>query len=282
MKKRIVLMAMTVMISLGIVACGSKEQTEETKTESNATQSETSNGSDDEQKEADAGTAGYQSRLIFLGEYKNLPYTYDGDREPSEEEVEEEMYAILAWFEETELTDATVKKNLEFETVEEFREDTRKNLKEVYAQKSRDAAGKQLFERVIETSTFEIVEADIENESAAYINTYKSQANSSGMSYAEYMSEVIGISVSEFENSAKKSAKTVIQVALLAEAIIEKEQIDIDALYKEEAQKMVDEIGFEDISDMEMQMGSKSTVKNEIAYRLAAEVMMEQGKRNEQ
>lgn len=227
--------------------------------------------------ESDESGSVYESKLVSLGEYKGLTYTYDSDREPTDDEVEEEMNNILLWFEDAELTDEWVKENLDFDTVEDFRVDTAKNLKDVYAQRSWDDAAMELFDQVAANSQFEMVQTDIDTLSAGYMKSYRQSAETVEMSLEDFAENELKISVEELEENCKTAASQVIEVELLADAMIEKESLNPEASYQEVAEKLANQEGIENLEEFEQAVGGKARVMREVKHYIVTEYMMEQG-----
>ena len=225
-----------------------------------------------EQEEEDR-TEGYASRLVTLGEYKGLSYRDVSGREPTDEEIEEEMEAILEWFDGGELTDAFVQENLDFDSVEAFREDTRINLKDVYAQNAWSQAAMELYRTVVASSSFEMDSSDVEEISEEYREVYSQEAEAAGMEFSEYLTQVLGMTEEEFDEAAEE----IVQVSLVAEAIVEEEKLDTAAAYEQQAQQLAEENGFESVGEMEEMSGTDGTLREEIIYRLAADFMMQHG-----
>lgn len=222
-------------------------------------------------------SGGHASRLLSLGNYKGLSYTDGSGREPTEAEVEEEMQAILAWFEDGELTDAWVQENLELASVDDFRENTKKSLREVYDAQAWKASAAELYGAVIAESTFELDETEVSTERNDYLYAYQQMAEAAGMSYAEFIPEATGMTVEQFETEAGASAEQVICVELVAEAIAEKEGLSVEDAYDETAAQIVEAEGFDSVEAFEREAGGKGDVAEEVRYRLVAQFLMEAG-----
>lgn len=261
MKKGII-GAIGVWLLVGVCACGSSA-------DANGNQTDSALHSTEREE--------YASRLVSLGEYKGLSYAAYGERVPTEAEVEEEMLAILGWFENAELTDEFVKEHLDFASVEEFRLDTEKNLREVYEEQDWSAAATELFEQVMADSRFEMAQEDVEAESREYLESIRQAAEENDISYEEYVESVYGITVEELEAKAAESAEKVVQVSLTAEAIVEQEKLDVEAAYPTIVQQMADEDGWDSVETLETAAGGRESIEKEVVYRMAAEFMMEQG-----
>lgn len=269
--KYIVTGVLVSVLVLGAASCG-------TQGESDSKPAQTERTEETETPAADgAQTGGHASRLLSLGDYRGLSYTDESGREPTEAEVAEEMQAILAWFEDGELTDAWVRENLELESVEAFRENTRESLREVYDQRAWKASAAELYGAVIAASTFELDETEVSTERNDYLYAYQQMAEAAGMSYADYVPEATGMTVEQFETEAGASAEQVICVELVAEAIAEKEGLSAEDAYDEIAAQIVEEEGFDSVSDFEASAGGRGAVMEEVRYRLVARFLMEEG-----
>lgn len=218
----------------------------------------------------------YESRIVTLGAYKGLTYTDNSDREPTDEEVEEEMNSLLDWFDDGEMTDSFVQENLGFDSIEEFRKDTRSNLKEVYAERAWKAAAMELFEKAAAQTEFEMSKTDMEKIGRDYTDSCKDAAKEAKMSFPQYLKNRMNLTEEEFKKQVLKSAKEIVQVSLLTDAIVETEELDVEASYNEIAGQLVNEYGYESIADMEAQSG-KAQVERDVKYRMAAQYMMDNG-----
>ena len=273
MKRRVIEILCATLVLSSVAACGTKENTEDVAEAGTETVIATESG----ETTTSEKKITYNSKLVTLGEYKGLSYTDTSDREPTDEEVEAEMQGILSMFDGGELTDEWVQENLEMDSVEAFREDTRKNLKEVYEQQAWKQAARELYAKVLESSEFDMDETDVNTERNDYLLAYQEAAASCNVSYEQYVTDNTGMTLEEFETKAGESAEQVIKVALVAKAIVEQENIDVDAHYDEVVGQIVEEQGYDTASDFEDDMEGKDAVLEEVRYRLAAQAMMDAG-----
>lgn len=270
MKRRVIEILCAALVLGSVAACGTKEDTATPGTEQLAEETEVTT-------EDDTQIPVYQSKVVSLGNYKDLSYTDESGREPTDEEVEEEMQAILAWYEDSELTDEWVQENLELDSVEAFRENTRESLKEVYNIQARKTAIRELYSAVIENSEFELDETEVNTQRNDYIWGYQQMADAADMSYEDYISDTMGMTVEEFETKAGESAEQVVEVEVIACAIADAESLDVEAAYDEIAAQIVEEEGFDSVEELENQAGGKSAVSEEVRYRLVGQFLMEHG-----
>lgn len=217
----------------------------------------------------------FSSRLVSLGTYKGLTYNDLGDTEPSDEEVEDEMLTILEWFEGGELTDGFLSENLGYDSVEEFREETKKNLRQAYEQERFNDAAAQLYREVVNGSEFEMDSFDIEVLCMSYVEEYRFEAQESDMDYGEYLTEVLETTEEELEAGLREAAEEIIQVSLVMEAIAEAENFDAESAYDEIAEQFAEQDGYDSVEQMEEFAGGREAVKEEILYYMVAQFMME-------
>lgn len=221
----------------------------------------------------------YESKVISLGNYKNLSYHYDGNRQPTDEEVDAEMEAILYWFEDGKLTEEFVQERLGYDSIEAFRGETIANLRAVYQENAHKAAGMELMNQVIETSEFELSEKDIERQYEDYMQLHRLQAEAGDMELEEYAVTWMEMSLEELEAYSREAAERVVCVGLLSEAIAEAEKLDVEAAYEQIGNRLVAKHGFDTIEELENELGGREALLEEIRYELVVDYMMENGKR---
>lgn len=125
-----------------------------------------------------------------------------------------------------EYNDEWVKKNTDFDTVEEFE----KSLKEeILNNKSTDSANDQreeLFSRILDDSkVIEYPETEYNNRYNKIVETYKNYAKSSDIEWEKYLSDEMGMTEKDFEEMAEKTAKTAVKQELVIHAIAAAENI---------------------------------------------------------
>ncbi|MCQ2567780.1 MAG: trigger factor [Mogibacterium sp.] len=125
-----------------------------------------------------------------------------------------------------EYNDEWVKKNTDFDTVEEFE----KSLKEeILNNKSTDSANDQraeLFNRILDDSeVIEYPEKEYNNRYNKIVETYKNYAMSSDTEWADYLSDEMGMTEKEFDDMAEKTAKSAVKQELVLHAIAAAEEI---------------------------------------------------------
>ncbi len=232
-------------------------------------------GSGTKSADGQGGTETLSSSVTKLGTYTGLSYTDESGRVPTDEEVQEEMEAILLWFQDAELTEDWVKENLDFDSIDDFREDTRQNLMEVYDERAWKASAKELFETVISDSEFDLSDEDLKTIYNRYKNTYQQYADMLELTLEEYVTQELGTDMETFEKEGMNASEMVLKTKLVADAIVKAESLDYDASYEEIANQIVDEEGYDSLADLEEAAGGKEGLRDEVTYRMAAQFMME-------
>lgn len=221
----------------------------------------------------------YESKVVSLGNYKNLSYHYDGERQPTDEEVDAEMEAILYWFEDGELTEEFVQERLGYDSIDAFRAETIANLRAVYQENAHKATGMELMDQVIETSKFDLSEKDIERQYEDYMQLHRLQAKAGDMELEEYALTWMEMSLEELEAYSREAAERVVCVGLLSEAIAEVENLDVGGAYETIGNRLAAKHGFDTIEELETELGGRDAMLEEIQYELVIDFMMEHGKR---
>ena len=267
MKRQITAVLCAAVMLYGMTACGAEKDsvkvsgTEQTK----------------ENVEQAVDDITYRSKIISLGTYKGLTYRDGSGRIPTDKEVEEEMQAILLWYEDGELTDEWVKKQLGINSVDEFREITRQNLQDVYDRQAWKDAAVELYSAVMNDSEFEMDEAEVEAQRDDFIAVYKQVAEAVNASYEQYVSDETGMTVEKFEKTAEESAEQAIKAELVAAAVEEAEKIDVLGSYDEAAGQIAEEEGFDSAEELEKNSGGRTKVLEEVRYRMIAQFLMDEG-----
>lgn len=137
-----------------------------------------------------------------------------------------------------ELDDEFAKDVSEFDTLEEYRDDVKKNLEE---QKEKEADGKKedaAIEKVIENAQMEIPEPMIETQTRQLAEDFTRRISQQGLSIEQYF-QFTGLTPEKFLEQMKPQALKRIQSRLVLEKIAEVENIEVsDEKFNEEMEKM--------------------------------------------
>lgn len=121
-----------------------------------------------------------------------------------------------------------VKNNTKYKTTVEYEKAIRKQLLAQAKTKCKSSEEQQVFAKILaSTKVKEYPETELSTRYEKMIKTYKSLAKKNDMGYEKYLKTEMGMSKSEFEATAKTSAKNTVKQELILHAIADKENIKI-------------------------------------------------------
>ncbi len=174
-----------------------------------------------------------------------------------------------------ELDDEFAQDVSEFDTLEEYREDIKKNLFEEKEAAAKRAKEDEAIRKVAESATIEIPEAMIDTQVEMMIDEFAQRISQQGLSFEQYM-QFSGVTMEKMKEQVRPDAVSRIQSSLALEKIAEVENIevteeDIDA----EAEKMAAAYGMEKDKILEIMGDSeKKSMKKDLAIQKAVELVM--------
>ena len=133
----------------------------------------------------------------------------------------------------------------EFDTLDEFRADIRKNLEKKQQEEADRAFESALMEKVSEAAKLDLPASMVEDEVNTELQNFDYQLRSQGMSLEQY-SKMLGGDLSGFKNSIRPSAEKQVRLRVVLNAIAEAEGLeateeDLNAEY----QKLADQYGMD-------------------------------------
>lgn len=122
----------------------------------------------------------------------------------------------------------------EFETLEEYKEDLKKQLLEKREKAAKDAKEDAVIEKIVENAQMEIPEAMVKTQMNQMANDFAQRIQSQGISMAQYY-QFTGLDNEKFSEQIRPQALKRIQTRLVLEAIAKAENIEVteDELNKE-------------------------------------------------
>ena len=167
----------------------------------------------------------------------------------------------------------------DFDTVDEWKKDVKKKLKEQKEQSAKDEKETKALDAAIENAEMDIPEAMIDFEAENMINDYAMRLRQQGLSIDQYLM-FTGMDMDGLKAQMKPQALKTIQSRLVLEAIVAAENITAsDEEIDEEIAKMAEMYGMEvdkikdTIGDREKELMSK-----DVCLRKAAELIAEEAK----
>lgn len=176
-----------------------------------------------------------------------------------------------------ELTDDFVKTvSEESETVEEYREEVRKNLEETAQENYDSELNSAVWEAVLEKAEVKgYPDGEVGRIYNTYLEQYQEMASYYNMEYDEFIQLYTEMTVDEFEEEAKEAAKDNIKQSQVAEVIAEKEGLTLtDEEYEKEFEKLAEDYGYEDVDDLK-EVAGEETLKQLVLQPIVQEWLAE-------
>lgn len=144
-----------------------------------------------------------------------------------------------------ELDDELAKDVSEFDTLEEYKADIKKNLEEEKKNEVLAEKEDKVIEKIIENSTMEIADLMVDTQTKNIIEDFARRIQQQGLSVEQYL-QFTGLTPETFMEQMKPQALKRIQTRLVLEKIVEVENIEVsDERMEEELQKMADTYSME-------------------------------------
>jgi trigger factor len=144
-----------------------------------------------------------------------------------------------------ELDDEFASEVSDFETLDEFKDDIRKNLEEQNVKRAEAEKKNAALEAVYEANDIDIPDVMIENEKDAILQEFVSRLRQQGMDFEQYM-KYMGKDVKDFRDEQAEDAKKRVKMRLIIKAIVKDQEFEAsDAEVSEELDKMASMYGME-------------------------------------
>lgn len=166
--------------------------------------------------------------------------------------VKEEKEAVL--------DDAFVQENTDYDTVDEYREATRKDLEETAVLNAENQKKEDVFMKVMEDSEITVADDEVNKYYDQQLANYESQAAMFGMDL-ETMVSSMGATLEDFQGMLKEMAKEAVRQNAVVKAIAEAE--GLTEITDEDRDALAEEIGYATTEDMITSAGQE-TVDNYI------------------
>lgn len=163
-----------------------------------------------------------------------------------------------------------------FDTVDEYKEDLRKNLEERKKEQAKREQEDEALGKIIEDSKIELPEPMIETQCEEMINESARRMAGSGLAFEQYL-QFSGLTVEQLKDQVRPEAITRIKSRLVLEKIAKTENIEVtDADIEEEIQKMAENYHL-DAEKLKATMGEreKKGLTQDIAVEKAVNLVME-------
>lgn len=165
----------------------------------------------------------------------------------------------------------------EFDTMEEYREDLKKQLTKKKEETAEEEKGDKVVEAIIASSQMDIPEAMIETQQRQMAEDFARRIQMQGLSFEQYL-QFTGLTRADFMEQMKPQTLKRIQSRLVLCAIAKAENIEAtEEEYQEEIQKMADSyhMSVEELTDM-MGKFEEKAVREDICMKKAYDLVVEQ------
>lgn len=180
------------------------------------------------------------------------------------------------------LDDEFAKDVSEFDTLEELKADTRKNLEEKAKEKEKVESNNKVIEKIVNDSNVEVPEVLVEREIDYQAKNYEQQFRMQGFAGKE-VEDLINNLVKQYKDNYKDQAVFNVKTDMVMNAIIEKENITVtDEELTEELKKLaeaykIEEDKFEGFKES-MLSSSKQYIEESIQKRKVVDLIVEETK----
>jgi trigger factor len=194
---------------------------------------------------------GFEEQLIgaAAGDEREVKVTFPEEYHAEELAGKEAVFAVKVGGIKTEdlpeLDDEFASEVSDFETLEAFKDDTRKNLEEQNAKRAEAEKKNAALEAVYEANDIDIPDVMIENEKDSMLQEFASRLRQQGVDFEQYM-KYMGKDVKDFRDEQAEDAKKRVRMRLIIKAIAKDQGFEAsDAEVDEELGKMASMYGME-------------------------------------
>ena len=167
----------------------------------------------------------------------------------------------------------------EFDTLDEYKADIKKNLEEKKAQEAEADKESKVIEAIVNDSEMDIPEKMIEAQSQQMVEEFAQNIAMQGISFDQYM-QFTGTTVDQLTEHVKPQAEARVQSSLVLEAIVKAEKIEAsDEEFDEEIKRMAERYQMEaDKVNELLSDDDKKNIRADICARKAAKLVVEKAK----
>ena len=178
-----------------------------------------------------------------------------------------------------EINDEFVKEVSEFDTLDEYKADTKKTLEERKAKQVEESRKAKLLSKVVETSTMDMPEPMVLEQCDQMINNFAQTLRYQGMDMQKYM-EMTGSTIDTMRQSVRSEAERRLKESLVLEAIAKAENLEAtDEDVEKELETMASMYGMEvDKLKAAVTEAETESIKGELKTKKAMEFIAENAK----
>lgn len=176
-----------------------------------------------------------------------------------------------------ELTDEWVKENSEeSKTVEEFKEEIRRQMEENSEQQVTNSLQTAALEALLEeTEVKKFPEDEVEAEYKTTEDSYKRLADGYGMEFEEFLETYMKMSMEDFQKRTQESSEKIVKANLACRLLAEKKKLEpTEEEFEKEIKKYAEDADYDDVDEFKERMGEEM-LKNAIRQRKVADYVAE-------
>lgn len=167
----------------------------------------------------------------------------------------------------------------EFDTLEEYKADIKKNLEEKKEKDAESEKESQIIEAIVKDSEMDIPEKMIEAQAQQMVEEFAQNIAMQGISFEQYM-QFTGSTVDQITEQVRPQAQARVESSLVLEAVVKAEKIEAtDDELKEEIKGMAERYNMEEDKVSELLSDvDKENLKKDICARKAAKLVVDAAK----
>lgn len=167
----------------------------------------------------------------------------------------------------------------EFDTLDEYKADIKKNLEDKKTQEAEADKESKVIEAIVKDSEMDIPEKMIEAQAQQMLEEFAQNIAMQGISFEQYL-QFTGATVEQLREQVTPQAKARVESSLVLEAIIKAEKIEAtDEEFDEEVKKMAERYQMEcDKINELLSDDDKNNIKADICAKKAAKLVVEKAK----
>ena len=167
----------------------------------------------------------------------------------------------------------------EFDTLDEYKADIKKNLEDKKTQEAEADKESKVIEAIVKDSEMDIPEKMIEAQAQQMLEEFAQNIAMQGISFEQYL-QFTGATVEQLREQVTPQAKARVESSLVLEAIVKAEKIEAtDEEFDEEVKKMAERYQMEcDKINELLSDDDKNNIKADICAKKAAKLVVEKAK----
>lgn len=167
----------------------------------------------------------------------------------------------------------------EFDTLDEYKADIKKNLEDKKTQEAEADKESKVIEAIVKNSEMDIPEKMIEAQAQQMLEEFAQNIAMQGISFEQYL-QFTGATVEQLRKQVTPQAKARVESSLVLEAIVKAEKIEAtDEEFDEEVKKMAERYQMEgDKINELLSDDDKNNIKADICAKKAAKLVVEKAK----